>query len=461
VAFLAAVITVVAAAVGILLSDEQPTGRLEPERSSVLAQRLIDQIAQRARVLTGEEAAGWMKDCLTKDLPTPDFRPDPAAPVSEVVLALADHLEELRGLSFEYPVDPKLLSSGPFEARFRRLVLSGYTPRAADADGRLLAALGMVPPGTDMRRLAARSARHVSGFYDPATDDILVRADDAELNAVDWMVLVHEMEHALVDQHFGLAMSDTYRPGQGDERLATLALTEGDATLTMQLFLLSLTPELQRELPRGLIVDPFGDLAGVPEYIQREILFPYGKGLEFACYLYTTGGWSAINQAYRTPPATTSQILFPERYADGEDAETPPPPGTLHGPWRSVGTRSIGAVDLLFLFRAVEGPVYEGVSSPLAGASSWNGGVAHVWKDGPRSAVGVSLRERVLRSGLCLDMVHWYEGRFPESVPVQGPLEESLTTSAPQQAAVIRCEEGVVRLGIAPDIGTARALTRR
>ena len=53
-------------------------------------------------------------------------------------------------------------------------------------------------------------------------------------------------------------------------------------------------------------------LASAPRYLRETLLFPYLHGQEFCTELYDRGGWDALAEAFRHPPASSSQILHPE-----------------------------------------------------------------------------------------------------------------------------------------------------
>ncbi len=52
----------------------------------------------------------------------------------------------------------------------------------------------------------------------------------------------------------------------------------------------------------------------MPAALTRLFHFPYDYGEAFVSALYETGGWQAVNNAYRDPPATTEQVIHPEKY---------------------------------------------------------------------------------------------------------------------------------------------------
>jgi hypothetical protein len=61
--------------------------------------------------------------------------------------------------------------------------------------------------------------------------------------------------------------------------------------------------------------------------------FPYLSGAEFVGQLYASGGWDAVNAAYRDPPSSSEQVLHPAKYISGE---APVPVGAIDL-WAAVG----------------------------------------------------------------------------------------------------------------------------
>jgi hypothetical protein len=52
----------------------------------------------------------------------------------------------------------------------------------------------------------------------------------------------------------------------------------------------------------------------VPLILRRQLEFPYTEGFQFATALDDRGGYDDVNAAIATPPASTEQILHPDKY---------------------------------------------------------------------------------------------------------------------------------------------------
>lgn len=84
--------------------------------------------------------------------------------------------------------------------------------------------LGFVPTDFDLRASSKRNTARVGAYYEPTDGGRITRFGDDDEPAY----MVHELVHALQDQHFGLEALDGSATST-DESLAVRALVEGDA----------------------------------------------------------------------------------------------------------------------------------------------------------------------------------------------------------------------------------------
>jgi hypothetical protein len=406
--------------------------------------------------------------------------------------------EQARELEFTQLPEPSLLTPDELTAKVQQEVDQSYSPAEAALDSRLLGALGAVPPGFDMRAgTSALLGDQVAGFYDPSTKQLVLGTNDARrpLSSVGEVTLAHELIHALTDQIVGLPSLDVTTTPAGvldpDRVQARRSLVEGDATLVMDRFTLS---ALSAQQQLQILNDPAlkgqnGSLATVPNYLRDQLTFPYEAGLDFTCALQRAGGWKAVNGAYSQPPSTSAQILFPDRFASREAAADPADPGALGGPWIKDRAQTFGAADLLSLFKAPGDNPAVALPDPKAATAAWGGGETVQWSNGNQTAVGLSLAERSAGGGglasslafhpaqvepptttpagpapgarrLCDSIRDWYSAAFPGGRDGAPNGDEVKVWDGDRQHAVLRCVNGNVRLGMGPDVETARALTR-
>lgn len=141
------------------------------------------------------------------------------------------------------------------------------------------------------------ASRKVQGYYSIKDKALFIYDDIA--GAYERGVLIHEMVHALQDQHFGLAKLHQTEFST-DRELAFAALIEGDATLTMIELLKNDQPRVAAMLDVGL--EKAQDLRNA---------FLYAQGARYVKALKERGGWAAVNRAYQFPPSATATILHP------------------------------------------------------------------------------------------------------------------------------------------------------
>jgi hypothetical protein len=348
--------------------------------------------------------------------------------------AVAREVERMRRLRFRTLPRPRYLPRARMERRIRR-ELDEYPGAELAAETRALVALGAVPRGTNLKALIKRTLPgQIAGFYDPATGELVVGSNaEKGLDAIERLTLAHELEHALADQALNIPpyLDDAQAPdGREDVELAGLALVEGDATLLTEAFAtehLSLADAFRSIGPALAAEREFEQL---PYYLQASTIFPYGDGLTFLCSVFERGGWKAVDRAYRKPPTTSAQILFPERFFAREparDAPDPEPPGRG---WKLIEEQSFGAASLLWLFEAPGGDTNRELSDARERAEAWAGGELRVFGRGGKTAVRLTLVERRGERDLCASMREWLK--------------------AADRRGTVRCSRRVVRANLHP-----------
>lgn len=381
----------------------------------------------------------------------------PQRDVGDDIEAIADRVSELRDLPFTEEVEDRFLDRAAMTELIRER-FGGYNREDAARDIRLLAALGAAPASADLRELRVDVfAEQVSGLHTGDDGRVWIRVDDPdELRPLEQVVAAHELQHAVADQQLGRPRQARDGDEDADQRLASRAVVEGDAAFAMHLFAqTSLTAE-EREDMRAQLRERAaeGGLAAYPHYLRDELRFPYVDGKDFVCDRYVDGGWEAVDALYTDPPASSSAILFPERY--GED---PADPQALTGPggrWERERDDAFGAAQLQWLFRAPGDDPDRSLADPLAAAAGWDGGRVRLWTSGPRSVVGLAFVQRPGEADLCDAVTDWYRAAFPTARFGQPTGDEALTAVGGSQTAVITCPADEVRVGIAPNLDLAR-----
>ena len=302
--------------------------------------------------------------------------------VAEALTAQIDDLigvtEELRGLDFLEQPEVAVLDKDSLAARIREYLADELDPAELAIETMLWTMFGGLEPGTDLNQLLEDLlAEQVIGFYAGDTGELVVSGDGEELSPLSKSIVVHELTHALVDQHFGSyaerkALLDEDR---FDEASALLALSEGDATYVELLY-------ITERLGAGELSSLFAEIGEVetgvfddsPRFLTEQLIFPYDDGFVFASHLIREGGLAAINAAYEAPPLSTEHIIHPERFDEGEEVDPVGLP-TLSLPGYEIYEEStFGELGIRMLF--VE---QSGLATQLA--DGWGGDAYIVYSD--------------------------------------------------------------------------------
>jgi hypothetical protein len=241
---------------------------------------------------------------------------------------LQKDVEEAGGIPFRKPVPVDFLNKEQLTRYLRELLDEEYPQAQATADERLLAAFDLLPPGTDLRALRARVLEdNVAGFYDDRPDRrrLYAVSEERSFTAMNQIVLAHELRHALQDQYANLNDAIDARVGDFDDRrLAAVSLFEGDATLLMERFVRLRLGAVAEAADAGGEGGAFGsaalgapglfDVPGAPPVVRDQLMQPYLAGLSLARAVWDRGGAAAMQAAWAHPPASTEQVLHPERF---------------------------------------------------------------------------------------------------------------------------------------------------
>lgn len=215
-------------------------------------------------------------------------------------------IEQDRRLNFEQAVPVEVISREEFQS-------GSATERSYDAlDKQLWRAAFVIGDDSSVdEEFSALYGSSVQGYYTSAQGgQIVLVADDPDAVEVDRGTLVHELTHALQDQHFGISRDTATR----DERLGWLGLLEGEGNYVMDRYEERCGTEWE-------CIDPVEGGSGASQQSFNEGLYlsifhPYSDGPQFVHELQEREGWEGVNAAYENHPTSTAQIIDPGRYPD-------------------------------------------------------------------------------------------------------------------------------------------------
>ena len=234
-------------------------------------------------------------------------------------------MEEDRGLTFDHPVYVDFLSA------------SDYTKASTEEEGAVapqdkaeldrfageLRALGLASGELDLfAALNAVSDGGTLAFYDPVQQRVMVRGTTMTVGLQ--VTLVHELTHALQDQHFDL---DRLYDSDLDDGASTAfrALIEGDALRVENDYTLGeLSASEQDAYDKeyaGQLEQSKVSTRDVPPYVNASFGVPYLLGQPFVAMLANDGGNRAVDRAFHKPPDTEEHLFDPASFLSNERPE--------------------------------------------------------------------------------------------------------------------------------------------
>jgi hypothetical protein len=281
----------------------------------------------------------------------PKLRPLPAG-LERRMPELVRAAERYRGLKLVRRVPWGRVS----EPELRREVVAAFRedlpPRRLAEVELGLKAFGLIPESMDLGTYVPELlTSQIAGFYDPHRKALAVvdrpggllgTEAGAQLGAemtrkMEDGLLVHELTHAIQDQHFDLDRLSDPDP-LSDGGVARLALVEGDATLVMMDGLIRAPLEDVPEasgLVGELMADGGGEegspvagqglpgqkeMASAPAWFRDQLLFSYSRGAAFCLEVRRRGGQKLLDYAFAVdPPRSSEQILHPEKWFGRRD----------------------------------------------------------------------------------------------------------------------------------------------
>ena len=242
------------------------------------------------------------------------------------VADLAAFVEDERGHEFDHPVYVDFLTPEEYTEQTTGRD-SGPSEEAQRADfddyAGQLRALGVASGELDLYE--AFNSVVDSGtlaFYDPSDERIRVRGTEMSVGLE--VTLVHELTHALQDQHFDLdRLNDPLLDTGASE--AFRGLGEGDALRVENAYIEEeLTDDERTEYEEEYAKELAASqelTSDVPPFMEAVFGAPYALGQPFVTMLFNRDRNDAIDKAFEDPPKTEENLLDPISYLAEEGAD--------------------------------------------------------------------------------------------------------------------------------------------
>ena len=296
-----------------------------------------------------------------------------------------DAVEKIRGLAFKNDVKNVTIDRSELGKHLQEQMVRS-TPYSLEDWGRILRALQLVDvEGKEiLPKLLSLYESQVLAFYDPQAHTYysikqLPKLPDAaklaDPKVLEETVMVHELTHALQDQHFALGAKEKQLMRDTDANMAYHAVLEGEAVLVMVAHMLakngvSMDEVIKDDATLGMIssavqaeqmMDP-----STPRYFAEMLKFPYLEGLKFVISAYRRGGWKELDYVHANPPRSSREVLHPEEYFARSFKSTPFDNPKVSG---AIATEHLGEFHWRFLVGA-------------DAATGWKSDSATIYRDG-------------------------------------------------------------------------------
>lgn len=281
-----------------------------------------------------------------------------------VILA---ELSQITGWKIRKPVPMDTMTRDQLKTYFEKRVGEMVDPADIRIEEMALRRFGLVPRDFNLKESTLDlMTEQAAAFYDYKKGRMVML--DGQGTLMQGIALVHELAHALADQHVSL---DRYirKSGQSDDAmLARQAVMEGQATWLMSEFMARKAGMSLRTSQS--LVDMMGRMAGAgagqfpvfdqsPLYLRESLLFPYAQGLRFQQAVTVRLGGESFGKVFATPPQSTREILHPEEYLERIASSRVQPGVALPAPaagkwdkgWKHLASGTSGEFDHQMLLR--------------------------------------------------------------------------------------------------------------
>ncbi len=248
-----------------------------------------------------------------------------AAKLCAQIPPLAEQLTKISGMPLRHPVPCDFISKAKIAEFLNKRVQEVAKPEEVRAEELTLKKFGLVPADFDLAKSTVDLlTEQAAAFYDYDKKKLFVT--DSTPGDSQEPVLAHEIAHAIADQNYNLGKFIKQGRKSDDGSTARLAVMEGQATWLM-------SELLARKMGQSLKGSPalLAAMSGIsdngagqfpvfdksPLYLRQTLVFPYTKGMLFQHAAFDRDGQKGFSEVFLKPPASTQQILHPEKYFEG------------------------------------------------------------------------------------------------------------------------------------------------
>jgi len=262
-------------------------------------------------------------------------------------------LTEITGLKSQRNVPFDLITKDQVNDFLKDRVHEATTPQDLRIEELGLKKFGFVPQNFDLAKTTVDLlTEQAAAFYDYHKKKLYIT--DWAPSGMRQAALVHELAHALADQHFHLERFIKQGRDDDDLSMARTAVMEGQATWLMSEAIERRAGQSLKGSARSVetmsraMEGNGGDYPvfdAAPLYFRRTLVFPYTQGMLFQNAMCERLEQDAFVQVFRKPPVSTQQILHPTKYFDSVTPTRPALP-KFHGRgYKRLVSGTVGELD--------------------------------------------------------------------------------------------------------------------
>jgi hypothetical protein len=282
-------------------------------------------------------------------------------------------LTVISGMTQLHAVPCDFITKEKVNAFLKKRLKEAAKPEEIRAEELVLKRFGLVPPDFNLEKTTIDLlTEQAAAFYDYNSRKLFIT--ESTPSATETPVLAHELSHALADQHFNLKRFIKSGRESDDGSTARMAVMEGQATWIMTEYVARTMGQSLRNSPElAAAMSAMTDAAGgqfpvfdnAPLYLRQSLIFPYTKGMLFQNALVQRDGQKGFTEPFARPPASTQQILHPEKYFDGVEPAKPELPRVqLPRGYKALIEGTLGEADHLSLIEQFASKQTAGEISP-------------------------------------------------------------------------------------------------
>ena len=287
-------------------------------------------------------------------------------------------LTEITGLKMQHKVPFDLITKGQVNQFLKDRVHEVTTPEDLRIEELGLKKFGFVPQDFDLAKSTVDLlTEQAAAFYDYHKKKLYIT--DWAPSGMRQAALVHELAHALADQHFHLERFIKQGRDDDDLSMARTAVMEGQATWLMSEAIerrtgqsLKGSPTAVETMSRAMETggSEYPVFESAPLYFRRTLVFPYTQGMLFQNAVCEKLDQEAFAQVFRRPPVSTQQILHPQKYFDAVMPARPALPRFSGRGYKRLVAGTVGEMDHAILIEQYVDERHAGDLAP-----HWRGGL--------------------------------------------------------------------------------------